>query len=651
MSHELRTPLNSSLILAKLLMENRDGNLSPEQLRFAESIYAAGNDLLAMIDDILDLAKIEAGKVDLHLEELPLARLREELLRTFEPMAAEKRLPFLVRVAEGAPASMTTDPKRLAQILKNLLSNAFKFTEKGEVTLVAGGDAETVRLAVRDTGIGIAAAQLAAVFEPFRQGDGTTSRKYGGTGLGLSISRDLARMLGGDIEVSSVLGAGSTFTLTLPRAAGSPGDRSLRREHRVDPAAPRVPLEIPAASSTGTNGVGAALDAGRRILVVEDDPRFAEIVADLAREMGFDARVATNAQEALDVAIRWPPKGIVLDMKLPDHSGLSVLDRLKRDSRTRHIPVHVISVTDETRTALEMGAVGYLLKPVERSQIKAALEKLEAKSTRTPRRLLVVEDDAAQRDAICDLLSADGVEIIAVGTVKEALDRLRTTTLDCIVTDLALPDASGYDLLETMAKDEAYSFPSVVVYTGRSLSADDEQRLRRYSRSIIVKGARSPERLLDEVTLFLHQLESTLPPERQRMLQKARHREAVFEGRSVLVVEDDVRNIFALASALEPKGMKLTIARNGREALAALEANPDIDLVLMDIMMPEMDGFEAMRAIRREPRWANLPIIALTAKAMADDQERCMQAGANDYIPKPLDVEMLLSLLRIWMPR
>jgi signal transduction histidine kinase/CheY-like chemotaxis protein len=653
MSHELRTPLNSSLILAKLLMENADGNLTSQQIRFADSIYAAGNDLLAMIDDVLDLAKIEANKIDVHVEEVPLSRVREETARLFDPIAAEKGLAFHIEILSGTPPFLATDAKRLGQILKNLLSNAFKFTEHGKVSLAIDGESDGVRFTVRDTGIGIAPEQIAVIFEPFRQADGTTSRKYGGTGLGLSISRDLARMLGGDIDVTSVVGGGSVFSLRLPPAHAAPAGRHAEHERpgptrSPPPIGPPVPLPRPAAQGTAP---APPLDGRRRLLVIEDDPRFAEIVGDLAREVGFESLMAVSAEEAIEIATRSPPNGIVLDMKLPDHSGLSVLDRLKRDPRTRHIPVHVISVADETRAALEMGAVGYLRKPAAREEIKAALAKLEAKFERAPRRLLVVEDDPAQRDAICDLLSADGVEIIAVGTVKEALERIRTTALDCVVTDLALPDASGYDLLETMAQDDAYTFPSVVVYTGRSLSAEEEQRLRRYSQSIIVKGARSPERLLDEVTLFLHQLESSLSPERRRMLQKARHREAVFEDRNVLVVEDDVRNVFALTSALEPKGMRVTIARNGREAIAALESAPPIDLVLMDIMMPEMDGLEAMRTIRRQTRWAKLPIIALTAKAMADDQERCLQAGANDYISKPLDVEMLLSLLRIWMPR
>jgi signal transduction histidine kinase/CheY-like chemotaxis protein len=644
MSHELRTPLNSSLILAKLLMEDRDGTLSAEQVRFAETIYSAGNDLLVMIDDLLDLAKIEAGKLELHPEVLPVARVTEQIARTFEPVALERKLHFEVRIGANAPDSLGTDAQRLLQILKNLLSNAFKFTDQGQVTLEVSGDAERIRFAVRDTGIGIAADQLDAIFEAFHQADGASNRKYGGTGLGLSISRDLARMLGGELTVSSTPGHGSLFTLALPRALPSP---------RVD--SPSVPVErpIPAALPLAPPR-DAAKDpapARRTILVIEDDPRFAAIVTDLIGELDFRPVVAATADEAIALANQHPPDGIVLDMKLPDHSGLSVLDRLKRNPRTRHVPVHVISIAEHTRAALEMGAIGYLRKPVEREQIKAALQKLEGKFARQVRRLLVVEDDIPQREAICQLLAADGVEIVAVGTMREALERLRALELDCVVTDLVLPDGSGYDLLRTMANDDAYSYPAVVVYTGKSLSAEEEQRLRQYSSSIIVKGARSPERLLDEVTLFLHQVESTLPPERQRMLKKARNREALFEDRKILVVEDDVRNVFALTNVLEPKGMKVTIARNGREALEALELDPQLELVLMDIMMPEMDGFQAIRAIRDQRKWAKLPIIALTAKAMKDDQERCLAAGANDYIAKPLDVDLLLSLLRVWIPK
>jgi CheY-like chemotaxis protein len=394
------------------------------------------------------------------------------------------------------------------------------------------------------------------------------------------------------------------------------------------------------------------VEPGARIaLVIEDDEAFAQILKDVAREAGFQCLVASTALHGFDLAKRHLPTGIILDMKLPDHTGLSVLDRLKRDPETRHIPVHVVSAADYTETALSMGAAAYLIKPVERGQLVDAFRDLEVRSSRRLRRVLVVEDDAALRASVANLLGRSDVEIKTAATVADALTLLREHNFDCIVTDLALPDQSGYELLETMARDEPYSIPPVIVYTGRSLDAQEEQRLRRYSKSIIIKGARSPERLLDEVTLFLHQVEAELPPAQRRLLEDARPREAIFEGRNILVVEDDVRNVFALSSVLEPKGAKVTIARNGREALEALERNGSIDLVLMDVMMPEMDGLEATREIRKNPRFQKLPIIALTAKAMRDDHERCLAAGANDYLAKPLDIEMLLSLLRVWMPK
>jgi CheY-like chemotaxis protein len=431
----------------------------------------------------------------------------------------------------------------------------------------------------------------------------------------------------------------------LPRA---PRPAPRAQVERASQPAPQVQVTDRTPADAGPP---ASTGSARQILIVEDDVRFAEVVVALARELDFDAMVAANASQAIALATQHPPKGIILDIKLPDQSGLAVLEQLKRDSRTRHIPVHVMSIADHTRAAFELGAIGYTTKPVEREQIKAALRKLERLFTRRMRRLLVVEADLAQRETIYQLLEGEHVEIVTVGTVKDALDQLRIDEFDCVVTDLQLPDASGFQLLEAMAADEARNFPSVVVYTGHPLTADDEERLRRYSSSIIMKSARSPERLLDEVTLFLHQLESELPPERQRMLRRARHREAIFEDRKILIVEDDVRNVFALTSALEPKGMELTIARNGREALQALDRDAAFDLVLMDTMMPEMDGLEATRAIRRQPRFAALPIIALTAKAMKDDHERCLQAGANDYMAKPLDVERLLALLRVWMSK
>jgi CheY-like chemotaxis protein/signal transduction histidine kinase/CHASE3 domain sensor protein len=652
MSHELRTPLNSTLIMAKLLADNTDGNLTHEQVQFAETIYSAGNDLLVLINDILDLSKIESGKMDVHPAPVRLQQVRASLMRTFEPVAAEKRLRFAVNLTPSAPVVMETDSHRLDQILKNLVSNAAKFTSAGEVVVEVAAAEDRVTFAVRDTGIGIPEAQQAIIFEAFRQADGTTNRKYGGTGLGLSISRELARLLGGDIAVDSAPGKGSTFTLSLPRVYAGAAAPAPAVGPPIAPPAATPPPPSPGAGPAPSDSPEAAVEPGQRVvLAIEDDEAFARILVDVAREAGFRCLVAPTAQRGLALAKKHLPTGIILDMKLPDHTGLSVLDRLKRDPATRHIPVHVVSASDYATTALSMGAVAYLIKPVERAQLVEAFRALEARSSHRLRRVLVVEDDADLRESVAKLLGRGEVEIATAATVSEALALLGQKSFDCIVTDLGLPDQSGYDLLETMAAQGSAAVPPVIVYTGRALTHEEEQRLRKYSKSIIVKGARSPERLLDEVTLFLHQVESELPADQRRLLKQARHREAVFEGRTILVVEDDVRNVFALTSLLEPKGAQVAIARNGKEALAALAREPHVDLVLMDLMMPEMDGLEATREIRKDPQWARLPIIALTAKAMRDDQERCLAAGANDYLAKPLDVEMLLSLLRVWMPK
>jgi signal transduction histidine kinase/DNA-binding response OmpR family regulator/CHASE3 domain sensor protein len=670
MSHELRTPLNSTLILAKLLADNKPGNLSEEQVRFAQTISSAGQELLAVINDVLDLSKIEAGMIEVTPGPVPLAHLLETLRANFQGLAQQKRLDFETRLAAGVPEQIETDTGRLGQILRNLLANAFKFTEQGSVRLtVSAPDAHSISFAVRDTGIGIAREQHGVIFEAFRQADGSTHRKYGGTGLGLSISRDLARLLGGEITVASTPGSGSTFELTLPRVLPQqPGAQRLEgepeRARAADraPAPPPAPLPLPQTSARLLSAPVLEDDRGhltpgsRSILIIEDDVHFAAILRDLAREMKFQCVITHTAHDALIAAITLNPSAIVLDIRLPDSSGLAVLDQLKRDSRVRHIPVHVISMMHAEREALERGAVGYAVKPVARERLVEAFQWLEAKLSQEMRRVLVVEDDDRQRASIEHLLAADKVAIMAVPSAAAALEALRAITFDCMVLDLSLPDLSGYELLEQMAALEGVSFPPVIVYTGRSLSREEEEDLRRFSSSIIIKDVRSPERLLDEVTLFLHQVESELPPERQSMLKKARDRDAVLEARRILVVEDDVRNIFALSRVLEPKGAKVEIARNGREALEALSrsagaAGDTIDLVLMDIMMPEMDGLTAIREIRKRPEWGNLPIIALTAKAMKGDREKCLAAGASDYIAKPLDVDKLLSLVRIWMPK
>jgi CheY-like chemotaxis protein/CHASE3 domain sensor protein len=727
MSHELRTPLNSSLILARLLQENRTGNLSDEQVRYAETIHASNSDLLVLINDILDLSKVEAGQITIEPVSVSIDALLQSLREMFEPMAAAKHLQFFAQRAPGVPDTIVTDGQRLTQILRNLLSNALKFTEHGEVALDIAAEADMLRVDVRDTGIGIAEDKLEMIFDAFQQADGSTSRHYGGSGLGLSISREFARLLGGRIGVVSDLGRGSVFTLWLPTvfsaeavatmaqaaptpaghlrgvpsgatgiavasgtfaasgASGAPvtvGDpgaaAALARaaEHGVpatpsagadNGAAPRTPDAPDAAAGklTGARALGGSrADATRQpidddrnnrkhdqrlILAIEDDLAFAEILRDLAHELEFDFIHATDAASGVAMVRDLQPTAVLLDVGLPDRSGLTVLEWLKNDPATRHIPIHIVSATDHAEKALHLGAVGYTLKPTARTTLEAAIRRLETRLRQHMKRVLVIEDDRAMRESIRALLQSDSTEIVAVATLAEALEALERTQFDCVVTDLALPDGTGYDLLERMAVDTALQTLPVIVYTGRMLSGDEEHRLRRYSKSIIIKGAKSPERLLDEVTLFLHSVESSLAPEQQRMLRTVRQRDNAFEGRTILLAEDDVRNIFALSHVIEPLGARLEIARNGREALDLLEQGVDVDLVLMDIMMPEMDGLTATAQIRANPRFSQLPIIALTAKAMAHDRLRCLEAGADDYISKPIDVDKLISLCRVWL--
>ena len=663
MSHELRTPLNSSLILSKLLSDNSGGNLTPEQVTFAQTIYSAGNDLLTLINDILDISKVEAGKLELTPEAVPFEELLSSMKMLFGAQAQQKKLVFDVKLAPDAPPSFVSDRQRLEQILKNLLSNAIKFTDAGTVALHVSTDgAGNVRFQVQDTGIGIAEDQQHKIFDAFHQADGTTSRRYGGTGLGLSISRDLAALLGGSIELASTPGQGSTFTLVLPQsmperpaeaapaapsAAPQPPSRTAAAP-KAAPAAKPVPLPT---FRDDRDSAPAGKTGQRSVLVIEDEPSFAGILFDLAHEMQYRCLVAHGADEGLRLAEEFLPDAILLDMGLPDRPGLLVLQQLKENPLTRHIPVHIVSGNDQMQEAMQLGAIGYATKPRTREQLKEVFRKLESKFTQQMKRILLVEDDERQRESVVHLISDDDVEITAVALGEEALALLKTQIFDCMIIDLKLPDIQGNELLERMEHEELCSFPPVIVYTGRNLSREEEADLMKYSRSIIIKGARSPERLLDEVTLFLHKVESELSSERQGMLQQVRSRERVFEGRKILLVDDDVRNIFALTNALEQKGVVVEIGRNGFEAISKLNSVDDIDLVLMDVMMPGMDGLEATRLIRADGRYAKLPIIAITAKAMKNDQEECLQAGASDYLAKPIDLDRLYSLLRVWMPK
>jgi CheY-like chemotaxis protein/signal transduction histidine kinase/HAMP domain-containing protein len=672
MSHELRTPLNSLLILAKLLGDNPEGNLTPKQVEFSSTIHSAGSDLLDLINDILDLSKVEAGKMDLATSEIPLNELRERIERAFQPVAEQKRLAFDVIVSgANVPPTIVTDPQRLEQILRNLLSNAFKFTDDGSVSLTieAGPTGDrymneqlnhadgVVAFVVADTGIGIPHDKLRLIFEAFQQADGTTSRRYGGTGLGLSISREIAVLLGGEIRVESSPGKGAAFTLYLPatyspsaeRAPAPPalpatrnGDLITEPVHEFDSS-----LLLPSEVTDDRDQLG---DGDRVVLVVEDDAEFARTVQEVARERGFKTLVALRGDTGLALAHEYKPDAIVLDLKLPVIDGAVLLDRLKHHPATRHIPVHIVSAGDGHQQALRAGAVAFLEKPVEREGLESAFASIAAFIDRGVRNLLVVEDDEDQRKAIVELVGVgDDVNVVAVGSTDEALAALEATRFDCMVLDLKLPGKGGFSLLERVKKSEEHRGVPVIIYTGKDLTRQEETRLKKYAETIIVKDVRSPERLLDETALFLHRVESRLPPERRRVLEQLHSADAVFQGRKILIVDDDVRNVFALVSVLESHGMDVVYGENGREGLAKLEEHPDVDLVLMDVMMPELDGYETTRAVREQDRFKKLPIIALTAKAMKGDREKSIEAGASDYITKPVDTDQLLSLMRVWL--
>jgi signal transduction histidine kinase/CheY-like chemotaxis protein/HAMP domain-containing protein len=662
MSHELRTPLNSLLILAKLLAENKDQNLNGRQVEYAQTIHSAGSDLLNLINEVLDLSKVEAGKMEIAPTELLLTDLEAYLERHFRPVAQQRGLAFDVRLGERAPEAVFTDGQRLQQILRNLLSNAFKFTERGRVevrverpgpgvafenpVLAAEGPAGVLAFAIQDTGIGVPADKQKLIFEAFQQADGTTSRKYGGTGLGLSISREMARLLGGEIQVRSRPGEGSTFTLYLPERYAGPV-----AEARDSGAAGGHGAPEPRAPDPLGDDRHAVAPGDRVVLVVEDDEKFGRVLLDMARSRDFKAVVLDRADAAPAFVQRYRPDAVVLDVDLPDRAGWRLLERLKASPLTRAIPVHVVSASDRRQEGLQMGAVTFLEKPVAAGELDKAFGNIKTYLDEGARRLLVVEDDEAQRKAILALFEGAELGAAGVATAEEALAELGARRYDALVVDLGLPAMTGFDLLERVKGDPDFAALPVIVYTGRELAAAEETRLRKYTDSIIVKGARSPERLLDEAALFLHRVATELPAHRRPQPKRVDGDAGVFQGKKVLVVDDDVRNIFALTSVLEGQGMTVSFAENGREGLEALARQPDVDLVLMDIMMPEMDGYETIAAVRKQAQFKALPIIALTAKAMRGDREKCIEAGASDYITKPVDPERLLSLMRVWLYR
>jgi CheY-like chemotaxis protein len=662
MSHELRTPLNSLLILSRSLADNDEENLTGEQVESARIIHDAGSNLLRLINDILDLSKVEAGKMELMIDTLPLADLARQLGRTFNHVAQEKKLAFEVKLEDNIPASIQTDGGKLEQVVNNLLSNAFKFTANGSVrvrigrpaagaSLPAGLDAtRTVCIAVTDSGIGIPPEKYQRVFHAFEQVDASTSRQYGGTGLGLAISRRIAMLMGGDITLDSEVGKGSTFTIFLPeQAPESAGERAEPVSREQAAAEATLPLSPSLIAESIDDDRASIAPGDTTILVVEDDPAFARILADMIHRKGHRVLAAADGETGLTLARQYRPTGILLDVMLPGMDGWTVIDRLKHDATTRHIPVHFISATDDASRGMELGAVGFLTKPVSRESIATAFDRLLHFAEGRTRHLLVIDDDSSARAAVRTLLKDDNVVIDEAASGEEALAKTQDVAYDCIVLDLGLPGISGIEFLEQLS--QSGNTPPVVVYSGRDLSREESMKIRQYTDSIVVKGARSPDRLLDEVSLFLHSIRhGGASAAVERPTPATGMDEASLRGRRLLLVDDDMRNLFALSKVLRGKGIDVVMAQDGQKALDVLDKDPELELVLMDIMMPVMDGYDTMRAIRAKPALANVPIIALTAKAMRGDREKCLEAGANDYLSKPIDVDRLLSMIRVWLP-
>jgi signal transduction histidine kinase/CheY-like chemotaxis protein len=675
MSHELRTPLNSLLILSDQLSKNSAGNLTPKQTEFAKTIHSSGNDLLNLINDILDLSKIESGTVQVDMGELRLDDLRSFVERTFRHVAEAKNVEFSINFEANLPESMLTDAKRLQQIIKNLLSNAFKFTHHGGVSLRVhpahegwssdnedlSRSASVLAFEVADTGIGISSDKQQIIFEAFQQADGSTSRKYGGTGLGLAISRELAKLLGGEIRLTSNPGEGSTFTLYLPQSYVPA--RSLRKQSATggdsapvlvatEPQQPHVNPESSAPTPFFADDSANISEGDNVVLIVENDANFAHFLFDMAHENGFKAVVVSRGSSAITLSRELKPQAITLDINLPDIDGWHVLDRLKEDMTTRHIPVHIITTEEERERGLRMGAMGSLTKPVRTKEVlDEAFARIKTYIQPSARRLLIVEGAEPERIALTDLINSEDVQTTAVTSGAEALTALTNSTFDAVVVGLDLPDRKGFDLVDEIRdRGDGRDLP-ILFYSRRPLSKKEELHLKRLTQTQTLKDVRSPQRVLDDAALFLHLPVSRMSEPQQEMLASLHQPGAVLAGKKVLVVDDDIRNIFAMTSILETQKMVIHSAETGKSALEILQDTPDIDVVLMDIMMPEMDGYDTMRAIRKQARFRSLPIVALTAKAMKGDREKCIEAGASDYIAKPVDAEQLLSLLRVWLHR
>jgi len=677
MSHELRTPLNSLLILSQLLSGNKEGNLTETQQKYANTIYSSGHDLLTLINDILDLSKVEAGKIEINPTELKLTELSASFEEKFRHIADEKGLTFSIELADNLPSTLYTDEQRLRQVVTNLLSNAFKFTAEGgvilniqharrEVDLSRSGldSAKAIAISVTDTGIGVPQDKQKVIFEAFQQADGTTNRRYGGTGLGLSISRQLIQLLGGEIQLCSEEGKGSTFTLYIPERLKK-NDLDNHQTSQMRPVGNQnsISSEVSEASvSAERTEQQASLSPpipeddrnnlqpdDKSILIIEDDRNFSDILLELAKEKGFKYLRAEDGKSGLQVAQEYKPNAIILDISLPQVDGWTVMEKLKENPDTRHIPVHFVSASDVGKDAIKMGAIGYCLKPVSMDELSKAFNKIESFISQTMKNLLVVVDNPEHRQAIVDLVKSGNIQPTVVTTCAQAWQNLQSKSYDCIILDMTVEQNTGIQLLEQLNNEAKWRQIPVITYVERDLTTQEEVILQNCADHLIIKETHSPERLLDEVTLFLHEIESKLSEKQQQMLRKVRDKEAILAGKKLLLVDDDMRNVFAIASVLEEKGIEVISADNGQEAIDILNDTPDIAAVLMDIMMPEMDGYEATQKIRAQSRFRKLPIIALTAKAMKGDKAKCIEAGANDYLAKPIDADRLLSLLRVWL--
>jgi PAS domain S-box-containing protein len=678
MSHELRTPLNSLLLLSKGLSGNKKGNLTQGQVEDAQVIYEGGNDLLALINDIMDLSKVEAGMLNVHIEELKLATLTRNLQKVFDPVADDRGLIFKIDIDDTVPEIITSDAQRVEQILKNLLSNAMKFTENGSVTLKIQPLEPDVRFrqsglnrdsaiafAVTDTGVGIPADKQQAIFEAFQQQDGSTSRKYGGTGLGLTISRELARLLNGEIRVQSYENEGSTFTLYLPKdlkiesvdqARGGTSPDSARDGMSKRPIRsmsnqyqrPITPVQ-PAAQFIADDRKDI-IEGDKTLLIIDDDKKYAKILRDHGRSNGYKCVVAGDGRSGIQLAAEYVPSGILLDIGLPDIDGHHVLEQLKFSLQTRHIPVQIISGYGENKNkSLRQGAMGHLTKPVEQEQLNTALENIAAIAKTDVRNILIVEDDKGNQQAIRGILKSSGVNIKCVDTGKKACTEILSNTYDCVILDIGLPDMSGFDVLKTINDDESKSLPPIIIYTGKEITDEENTELEKYAATIVVKGAGSPERLLDDTSLFMHSIDSTLQKEGKDTIRMLHDEDAMLKNRKILLVDDDMKNTYALSKKLIEVGLNVDMAKHGQEALEQLEKDATYELVLMDVMMPVMDGYEATQRIRKMPDYKDIPVVALTAKAMREDREKCLEAGASEYLVKPIDFEKLLSIMRIWL--